>query len=420
MSAKRTIATNTIVQLIGKAVNTTSSLLVTLLIARSLGADFYGEFTKAFVTATLFFIGIDFGLNAIVVRRIVKDQANEQEEFRNTLGLRLLFAVASLALLAVFLLLVPTADDQGYSARVKFATLIFGLTFFEHASFTTANSIFQRRLQYAKSVLASVVGSLVVLGAVAVAVAAKADIRIVALSHVAGSLTMMAIALVFVKDMIGKVSPTFVWRKMMGLFKEALPLGFTLLLSVLTTRIGIIVLSLLKSNAEVGFYGLAYRAFDVALVFPTFFMNATYPIMVEQASQGRDKLKKIVKQSAAVLLVVSLLSTAALYSISPLLAFIREEFGQAQTPLKILSLSLPLFFLTSLLQWTIVTLKKEKVLIPVYAAATGLNLTANLLLIPRYGMLAAAATTVITEAAILFLLAFPVLQSFRRINRETS
>lgn len=418
ISTKRAIATNTTAQLIGKAVNTTSSLLVTILIARNFGANYYGDFTKAFVTATLFFVGIDFGINAVIVRRTASGEADEQDEFRNALGLRFLLALASLVILLVFVLLVPTADDQGYPLKVKLATLIFGLTFFEHASFTTANAIFQRRLQYIKSAIASSLGSLVVLGAVLIAISAKADVRGIAIAHLLGSIVMMTVALIFVRNLIGKISPTFVWKKMKVLLQETLPIGTMLVLNILTTRIGTIMLALSRTSGEVGLYGLAYRAFDVILVFPTFFMNATYPIMIKRYKESPHRLIALVKKSAMALVAISLLAGLLLFIASPLLTIIREEFTNAQIPLRILSLALPFFFLTSLMQWTLVTTRKEKTLIPIYAGALIINFLANLLFIPRYGMLAAAVNTGVTEAIILFLTAAAVLQSFRQSTKE--
>ena len=412
ISAKRSIITNTTAQLLGKAINTGSSLLVTILIARNFGAQYYGDFTKAFITATLFFIGIDFGLNAITVRRM-QDSQDEQREFRNAFGVRVVLAALFFILLSLFVLIIPTVSENGYSTKVKMATLIFGLTFFEQASFTTANAIFQRRLKYSKSAIASSLGSLVILAAVMVVIALNGDVRAVALAHLVGSITMMSVALSFARAEIGSISPRFNFGKMKGLFSEAFPVGGALLINMLMIRIGTILLAFLRSSSEVGFYGLAFRAFDVVLVFPTFVMNSAYPIMVERARHGTEQLARIVKKVALLLFLTSLVALVVLFFASPLLELIRAEFIESQIPLKILRLWIPIFFLSSLMQWTLVSLKKEKLLIPIYLLALVINLIANLVMIPRFGMLAAALNTGISEFIVLFFTSVVVLQSFR-------
>lgn len=412
-STSRVIAANTTAQLLGKAITTAGSLATTVLIARRLGPAYYGDFTKAFVTATMFFMGIDFGINAIVVRRIARDRGREETEFRNALGARLLLALFAMSLLIVFLSVIPTAKDQGYSPVVKTATIIFALTFFEQAVVTTANSIFQARLEYKRSAIASAIGSLVILVGVWLAVMARANVATVALAYIAGSAVMVVISLAFVRRTIASIKPSFQRQRMNGLVQEAAPIGITLILNMATTRAGTILLALLRTTSEVGYWGLATRIFDVVLVLPIFFMNAAYPIMVQRWQQGPRYLMMLVKKSAAVLLGISFVTTFAVIVVSPWLAIIRDEFLNARAPLLLLSFSLPLFFLSALMQWTVVTMHRERALIPIYAVALTLSVIGNLLTIPRYGMLATAVTTGVTEGLILILTTFSVLQSMK-------
>lgn len=419
-SARRTIAANTTAQLVGKIITTGSSLIATILMARIIGPAFYGDFTKAFVTSTMFFVGIDFGINAIVVRRIANRRDREQPEFRNALGARLLLVLAAMMLLGAFLVVIPTTPDQGYSRAVKVATIIFSLTFIEHAIFKTANIIFQARLEYSKSAQASAVGSLVIVVGVLLVIVRKESVAAVALAYVAGSTVMSIMALRFIKKRIAVVLPLFDRGRLSALLKEASPIGATLILNLATIRMSTILLALLRPTSEVGYYGLATRVFDVILVFPTFFMNATYPIMVERWQQGPRQLLEIVKKAAKVLIATSLLSTVVLVVTSPWLALIREEFVKTRAPLLLLSFSLPLFFTSSLMQWTIVTMRRERALIAVYAVALAASIGLNIVTIPRYGMLATAATTGITEAFVLILTTIVVLQSFRKRREEAT
>jgi len=65
---------------------------------------------------------------------------------------------------------------------------------------------------------------------------------------------------------------------------------------------------------------------------------------------------------------------------------------------------MPAFFLSALIWHLLIIYGKQKLLIYIYAAGALFNLILNLFLIPIYGFIAAAATTVISEFLILILL----------------
>jgi O-antigen/teichoic acid export membrane protein len=114
-----------------------------------------------------------------------------------------------------------------------------------------------------------------------------------------------------------------------------------------------IVITLTRPTTEVGVYGLAYKVFEVALVFPTFFMNAVYPLMLR-----RNKLKKIVTNSFVLLLATSLVFIVVVWVLSPFLTFIKSDFAASIGALRVLSLGLP-FFVTSVAMWALIALKNK-------------------------------------------------------------
>ncbi|HLB60886.1 MAG TPA: hypothetical protein VJL83_04760, partial [Patescibacteria group bacterium] len=65
MSLPLKIAGNTLVQLIGKFVTAGITFLITLVIARTYGVVGYGDFTKMTAYASLFYLLVDFGMNAV-------------------------------------------------------------------------------------------------------------------------------------------------------------------------------------------------------------------------------------------------------------------------------------------------------------------------------------------------------------------
>src|SRR3990167_10041158 len=105
---------NTGWQVVGKVVTASSTLLITLIIGRSLGPSGFGEFTKIFVFVGYFYIIADFGLNSIYVKYARSTSevestlhlGGEGSLFRALLGLRVvisIFLVTSAILVTFFL-----------------------------------------------------------------------------------------------------------------------------------------------------------------------------------------------------------------------------------------------------------------------------------------------------------------------------
>ena len=110
-----------------------------------------------------------------------------------------------------------------------------------------------------------------------------------------------------------------------------------------------------------------------------------------------------IKKAGLILGGTSLGTVIIGWSMAPLIGFIRPEFVPSITYLRILLLGIPVFFFTSLTMWVLITLKKRMILASIYIASMVLNITANIILTPNIGPLAAAWITVASELFILVL-----------------
>ena len=178
----------------------------------------------------------------------------------------------------------------------------------------------------------------------------------------------------------------------------ALPLGITLLFNQVYFRIDSFVLALTRSTAEVGLYGLAYKVFELPLVIPTFFMNSVYPLLLVEQTPN---FKKILRKSFFVLLIISFLSLVIFWFAAPLLIYIRPEFAESIPLLRILTLGLPFFFLSSLVMWALIALGKQLVLAGIYGSLMITTILLDILVIPKFGATGAAWITVGSEALVL-------------------
>ena len=412
MNTKQKIAYNTMAQLVGKAATTLTTLLLTVLITRRFGPSGYGDFTVMMAYSALFYIVADFGLNAIALRDFSVDKSKIAFYFKNLIGLRLVMSLALFAIGAVALAFFP------YSSFVKIGVLIGLLTIFTQALYSSTNAVFQTKLRYDLSVLAAILGSVVIL------ILSFASLRSFSVggllpivgSYVVGGVVMVGLSLVFVRRLIGAIGIAKDLKLWRYLFLAALPLGITTIFSVVLQKTDFLLLSVLSGSEAVGLYGASYKIFEFALVFPTFFVNSIYPIMVRRFGEGQEKLKEMIKSSGLFLFAVSVLGSVVGYALAPWMIRVvaGPEFVESVQALRLLLLGLPVFYLSALFLWLLITLGKQKQIPFIYAAGAIVNVVLNVILIPRYSFYGSAIITWISELLILGLLVYLSRRALRR------
>lgn len=414
---------NTIWQIVGKGITASTTLLITLIIGRALGPAGFGEFTKIFVFVGYFYALADFGLNSIFIKSTqstpeAKKSLHLQGEgsmFKVLLGLRLLISI-SLAIFATLIaLFLPYNPDlnTGFSPLVKTGMIIASLTIITQALFNTSNALFQKNLRYDLSALSTVFGSItIVVITFILSLTTKSILPYVFIYVVGGTIYVLAsFSLVFTKLKIS-LSPRFDFEKSKPLLSQSWPIGIALVLNLLYFRIDILILSGFRQSSEVGLYGLGYQFFQTALAIPIFFTNALFPILVKVFKENIEKFQKMVKAWSIYLVSFSIILTIVLFLISYLIPLIYDlRFSGSGTALRILALGMPFFFISALFWHLLIIYGKQKLLIYIYSIGAIFNLITNIIFIPTYGFLAAATTTIISEALVTALLLIGVIRS---------
>ncbi len=374
----------------GKAVTSLSTFIILGLVARNYGQEGTGIFTLALTYLAIFYMLSDFGFNAHILKRIKNQKSKIKEEWKKLLGTRLMWSTILVVLAVGLLPFLPFAIPQ-FSKAVWFGALaILG-----SATFATCNLIFQKKLRYDLSVLASSIGSIISLLCLFFLTFSKYQIPFLLIAHLAGWIAIAAAALVLVRKFILNIIPIFDRRYTMNLFQDSWPIAATLALNVVYFRADSFMIAYFKTSSDVGIYNVAYSVFQSVLVLPTFIMNSYYPLMLE--SLGK------VRQVASGFLGLSLVGVlAALFFANPLIKILTGGgFEGSAESLRILSLGFPAYFLSSLLMWLLITKGKYKSMLFLYTSGLILNLTLNFIYIPQYSYIAASWITVISEYEIL-------------------
>ncbi len=378
-------------QVLGKVVTAFSTFVILGLVTRNYGQSGTGTFTLALTYVAIFYLLADFGFNAHILRRI-KSLESGVKEWNKLLGTRLVWS-GILVVVAVGLLPFWPFSTPEFMEAVVFGSLAI----IASAVFVTANLIFQGKLRYNLSVVATIIGTLVGLVVFALLASSRFPISFLMLAHLISWCIMALAALVLIRKLFSDIAPIYDIRYTINLFRQSWPVAATLALNVIYFRADAFMIAYFKSAADVGIYNVAYSVFQSALVLPTFIMNSYYPMMLKSFSG--------IKVVLLSLLGLSLTGLVMTFVLAPLVIDVLTGggFSGSAVSLRILSLGFPAYFLSSLLMWVLIAKGNYKQMLLLYMLGLIVNLALNLIYIPQYSYLAASWITVISEYLILVL-----------------
>jgi O-antigen/teichoic acid export membrane protein len=404
------IAGNTVYQLMGKVISMSVTILATVILTRIYGREGFGEFNIMQTYPALFFIIVDFGINAIAARDLSTDWSKAEKYLGNIVVLRTALSLAIMLVAAVMMQFFP------YNPALKLGIILSSFLILTQSLFATSNIIFQVRMRYDLSVIGSIAGSVTVLVLVLAMAYFRVPVMWLSFSYVIGGFITAILNFNFISRLGVKVAPQIDTLLIKTLLIQSLPLGLMFVFSQLNFKMDAIFLSFLPvpdslglSNTEsVGVYGLPYKVFEVSLVIPTFFMNAVYPVMVRHSLEGAARLKETFVRVMGFLLLSAFIISLTGVLLAPLIINVLGGHGfyQSVTVLRVLLGGLMLFYVSQPISWLIVTLGGQKYLPLVYLISAVFNVGLNYMLIPVYSFYASSVITLLSEAIILTLLAF--------------
>ncbi len=399
MDPIRKVSTQTIWQLLGKAITSFSTVVILGIVSRNFGEAGTGIFTLALTYLAFFTLAIDFGMNAHLMSQLIK--ADFELVWRKLFGFRLLLVC----------LLVPLSILGGlfYPVSPLFKQLIvIGslMAILEPAIYVSANAIFQSRSRYDLSAIGWSVAGLSTLFLVFLTTYLHFGLPWLMIDYSIGWLIGCLILLYFVKKFVKSIRPVFDLNFNRKIFMQAWPISFTLILNTVYFRLDAFILSFYHALSDVGVYNLSYQIFQAILVIPSFIMNGYYPLMLKSLQDSKIRFLKDLRTVIFIMVGLGLCATIVTFLFSPLIISAvtgGKGFSNSSLVLNILSLGFPAFFMSSVMMWLLISLKKYKAMLVIYLLGLVINALLNLVLIPKYSYIGASWVTVASEYLILLL-----------------
>lgn len=397
------IAKNTSVLLFQQVVTWASTFLLMLFLPRYLGPENFGRLYLAQSFRDIFILLVGYGGNYLVAKAVSRERERTSGIFADIAGVRLIFAVISLAgMIAVGYLF-------DYPEEVRILLLVFGIGMIWQAVQVTLYGCFMGHEQMkftsggaiADRVFVSVVG------VTAVLLGAKA--KTMSIVIVLGTFMNLLVLIRFSPKIIQKLSwPT--GAGMQSQLKAGFPYFMFTVFGAIYYRIDTVMLSKLAPESVVGWYGASYRLFDVWNFFPGILTTTVYPVLSRLWTEGEATHKRTMHKTLEIMLMVGIpLSFGAIYFAPNIIGLFygMDRFAPSVIVLQVLSAGLVFLYIDMSLGTTLLASDKQRQMSIISLVMIPVNVALNFLLIPHFqstmgnGGIGSALATMLTEVAVM-------------------
>ena len=371
------------------------SLITTIVVARYLGRAAFGTLSYALSFVLVFATLWQLGLAGIVVRELVRKPQEQAEILGTVFALRIIGGVLGFIAIVMMSVVVTPSDPatRGSILILGAATIFYsfdGIDFWLQSHVMSQYSVVARTVAASASVVVSI--WLVVIGAPVVAFAAAA-----ALEFVTGGIAYVAVYLLL------RQSP-FRWKISFARARQLLSLSWPLVVSgifnAVNLRIDQLMLGNMRGPDAVGVYAAAARLSEVWYFIPVAITTAVFPALIRSREMGPAIYERRVQR---LMNLMTWLSVPLAIGVSVSSGFVitglyGERFSEAAPMLAVHIWAGPFVFLGAVLSKWLITEGYLKFSFVRHGAGAGVNVVANLLLIPVLGGMGAALATLLSYA----------------------
>ncbi len=387
-------ARDILVQIVARVGNLGLGVLVTALLARTLGSAGYGEWSTLLVVLGLVGYLASFGMERAVVREVASHPEREAEWFGAMMYLRLILLLPAIVCSVLAVVLLHS------SHRMLLAGLILTVTMpFDGVS--VMQLVFQVRLKNLVPMLVLTLRSVLWGGAVAIVYWTHSP---------GGGMVTLAIAMAGT-NAIGSLVQTLAALRVLGhfprpsreqlrpLIKVGVPIGLSGVLIIGYARIDQLIVFQASGARAAGLYGAVYGVLDQSHFVPISVLTTLTPVIAASWPHDRERMLSAVRQGAELLTVASLGALAfAITAAGPVVRLVfGPQFAAAAPALPVLTGAFVLICFGYLNGNLLAVLGLQRRLLAISLWALLANLAGNLILVPPFGFMAAAWMTLVTE-----------------------
>ncbi len=396
------IARNATVMMGSQVVTWVSSFVLMLFLPRYLGSEDFGRLYLAMSVAMIAQVFVDFGGAYFIAKEIARHHDHAPSLISDSIGFRMILSVVSLLLLGLFSWLV------GYPWPVQVVILILVGAKLWEGPLGVFISAFQGFEEMVHRSVVSIVERvfLTVVGVTALVMGGTSF----TIAIIMGASTLLGCVIAFrrLRPFVPHL-PRVNWANVAGLAREGLPYLMMAIFAVIYYRINAVMLSLMVPEEVVGWFGAAFRFFDILMFFPSILSIAVFPVLSRSVDQKGTVVMTTMK-SLEIILMVAIPLSIGTYAFSEEIIttlFGATDYAGSVAVLAALSPGLILVYIDFVLVTALIAMDRQRQWSWVALAAIPFSIGLNALLIPYFqdvagnGGIGSAIATNITELGIL-------------------
>ena len=391
---KISLTKNTIYSAITSITNLFLFILL-ILTGRYFGDVNYGIFTFSLAFVFVMEIFIDFGLSELSQRGVARDKELAPKYFGNLLVWKLIASTL------VFAVLVLTINLLKSSPETRFTVYLLGFANILRSFKSTCRAFFRAFERFDLDCLTMYIERSALLAVGIIVLILGGGLISFALVFVVVRAFDLVLTFGILNWKIVKIAPKFNFTFLKKLQIEALPFGLFAVIITLYSYVDTLMLSFMRTDAEVGWYNAAYKVYEGLTVFPFLICVVLYPRLSQLFVLNKKAHSLLSSRAAKYMFIISfpILICGIILSknIINILFLFGKESQNSVVALQILLVGVVFVFQIWLFQVILNSIDKQKVVMYVGLVGLIVNVFLNLLLIPRYGFKGAAATTVMSE-----------------------
>ncbi len=413
LSVTQSIAKNSVAPIGLNLFNKFIDFAFAMFYLRVLGPAGAGSFQTAIVTAGLFEIVANFGLDILLIRDVSQERRKASHYLYNTSVLRL--GLGLFAALPIAALIAATQFSDRANALTPAEILATGLIMVGMVVSGLSKGVTGLFYVYEEAELPNTVTTVTTILKVAFGVAVLlAGLSFVGLAAVSILTNLITFAILGVMawrryDLRGP------YRLDRPLQRQILKAGFPLMLIHLLQTVFIsidtyLLRVMLPDGQEVaGWYSSAYKWFNALQIIPSFFTLALFPIISRKIQASLPEARRMYNMSVKLMYLLALpVAAVTFYMAYPLVRLLGgpEFLPHGAIALQIVIWSIPIGWMNSVTNYVLISLGMERMQPRAFAIAVAFNIVTNMLFIPAFTYRAAGVTTILSEVVLLLVFSF--------------
>jgi len=380
-----------------------SGLAINILLMRGLGVEGFGIYGYVLILVGLGTFGTSLGMDRLIKREIARNPDLTSRYISTGIAATLLLSVVTFVAIVGYVWLADGRPFVAVAAGLAaVATCLRTLSLIPTAAFHGV-----RRMGL--GVLGEGAGRTVLVVATALFIALDMGVVAVFCAQVLDTAVTFAIMWWKYRKHINNTKLTTSFAEILTLLKGAIPFGLNNLFVSIYLSVDVLLIGELRGDHEVGLYRGAVMLLSLFPIVADTISTGIYPKMASHLGD-KEAAGRELHQATRILLAVSVPAAVGGVLVAyPLLVFLGgQEYGASAILFAVMVPLLPLRFLDNVYGMVLQTLNRPGDQTRGSLIATVVNVTANVLLIPKYGAMAAACNTLLTEAVLLAFLSWRV------------